>query len=91
MSKFVKNDLYWLKDDLYWTEYKVSCFQKSFDFWTLKEQEYRKQYGDNPSKHERKHIHAVKQYRKTAKSDLEYWQNELNKLKKKQSIYCVFS
>lgn len=76
---------------LKWAEFKLASSQRALDWWSLKEEEYRKQYGDNPSKHERKHIHAVKQYRKTAKSDLEYWQNELNKLKKKQSIYCVFS
>lgn len=66
---------------LYWAEYKVFSSKQSFDFWTLKEEKYRKKYGDNPLSHERDHIHDVKQYRKTAKSELEYWQGELNKLK----------
>lgn len=74
----------WMEDRL------VSC-RKSVEFWTSKEAELREKYGSVPTQSQCRHIKAIKTYRKEAKSELDYWLSELDKVKNKRSIYILFS
>lgn len=74
-----------------YAELKLASAQKSFDFWQNKEDEVRFQYGKCPLDFQRKHIHDIKNFKKIAKSDIQFWETEINKLNQKQLVYVIFS
>lgn len=80
-----------LQNQIRWAENQIESYQKSLQFWSEKEAELRNKYGNDPQKVQCSHIKAIKTYRKEAKSELDYWVSELDKLKNKQSIYILFS
>jgi hypothetical protein len=63
-----------------YAEGRVTSHKKTVEFWLEREAEFKAKYGENPSKAECKHIHVIKQYRKKAQAELEYWEKELEKL-----------
>jgi hypothetical protein len=74
-----------------WAEGQIVSSQKSLTFWCKKESDYRSECSNPPSQNQCLHLRAIKQYRKKAKADMEYWTDELEKLKNKKDIYILFS
>ena len=65
--------------------------QRALEFWAQKESEFRQQLGSQPQKWECQRIRRLKHKRKLAASDLDYFQQQLDKLLEKKSIYNLFS
>ena len=80
-----------LENKIRFAEMELSCRQKAIEFWSQKEKELKDKYGKFPSEIQCRHIKAIKGYRKEEESELKYWANELSELKRKISLYNVFS
>lgn len=76
---------------VHWIQHQLKMSQKDFDFWSLKEAEYRDLYGSNPKDYQCKHIRDIKKYRKEAKANIDYWRNLLEQTKNKLEIHRLFS
>jgi hypothetical protein len=55
------------------------------------EKELKQQFGDNPNQFQCRQIHKLKQYRKQKQSDIEYFQQELDKAQAKLSVYQLLA
>jgi hypothetical protein len=75
-----------------WAEEQLESTQKSINFWTNRELEYRKLYSKKsmPEAWECAHLKKIKQSKKAAKAENDYWLAELNKLKNQLELHRAF-